>query len=95
MKKIILLLLAMFSSIAIVNAEDYYINENDVVLTKKEYDIISQIYWEGYQDIMTNEDYQYLIDNDIFNSSIEISENFDNAISTYSNIYTTASKKFK
>lgn len=34
MKKIILFLLAMFSSIAIVNAEDYYINENDVVLTK-------------------------------------------------------------
>lgn len=44
---------------------------------------------------MTTEDYQYLIDNDVFNSSIEISEKLDNAISTYSNIYTTASKRIQ
>lgn len=95
MKKILLFLLAMFSSMVIVNAEDYYINENNVVLTKNEYDIISQIYWEGYQDIMTNENYQYLVDNEVFNSNIEISEKLDNVISTYSTVHETANKKIK
>lgn len=95
MKKIFLILLVILFSTETVNAEQYYTNEQNVILTKEEYDIISQIYWEGYQEVMTNEDYQYLVINDVFNSSIEIVEKLDNPISIYSTIHQTTSKIIK
>lgn len=95
MKKIVLFLLVMFSCLQVVNAENYYINENGIGLTKREYDIISQIYWEGYQDIMTVKDYQYLINKDFFTSNIEIIEGIDYEISPYSTAHSTANKMIK
>ncbi len=59
MKKIIVALI-LFASIFVikVNAEEvYYTNQNEVSFTKEEYDFFSEFFYEGYQDIVTKEEY--------------------------------------
>lgn len=69
--KFILILLIMLSitySFTVVSAEEnnvYFTNENGVSLTKEEYDFLTKMYWDGYQKIMTQEEYRNFNDNDI------------------------------
>lgn len=71
------LLFLILSSIMIVPTfvlakEDvYYTNKNGVNLTQKEYDFISNMYWEGYQEFLTQEMYNDLKSDDIFSQPIE------------------------
>lgn len=51
--------------------EKYYTNENGVSLTKKEYDFISEMYYEGFQKYVTKELYDDLKSDDIFSQPIE------------------------
>lgn len=56
----------------VVNASEiYYINSNDVSLSQEEYDILSQFYWEGYQKIMTKEDYKEFLDLELIKNGVE------------------------
>lgn len=61
MKKILLLLIISFIGVLNVNASNniYYTNENGVEFTKEQYDFFSSIYYDGYQNIMTEEDFNY------------------------------------
>lgn len=49
----------------------YYKNENGVNLTTEEYNFLSQLYWDGYQKLITVEEYQNLKSLNIFQNEIE------------------------
>lgn len=56
MKKICIIIILASLFIGNVNAQEfYYENNNGVILTKQEYDKISEFFWEGYQNNLTNE----------------------------------------
>ena len=53
----IVLVSLLFIGIISVKAESYYyINDNGVTFTKNEYDFITEMYYDGYQAYMTEED---------------------------------------
>ncbi len=55
-----------------VNAkENFYQNNKEVILTKEEYEFISELYWNGYQDYLTMEEYLDLKNRDLFNQKVE------------------------
>ena len=65
MKKI-LGLLAIIMSVVFVNnvyAEVYYTNANGVVFDQNQYNYISELYWDGYQNYMTQNDFNMLYNN--------------------------------
>lgn len=66
----IILVIAMFSKS--VNAQEiYYQNDLGVTLSKQEYEYISNMYWEGYQEYLTLDDYNEFKNNDLFNKPVE------------------------
>ena len=67
-----LLCLSFFSSFTLVSAKEiYFTNDNGVSLTKEEYDFLTKMYWDGYQKIMTKEEYQKFDDNNIMDREYE------------------------
>ena len=87
---IVILLFGIFN----VNAKEiYYSNVNNVELTKEEYDFLSKMYWDGYQAIMTKEDYNYFVQSNMINGV------FDSKIYNYNLArgvsHTTSSKNLK
>lgn len=52
----LLILCFMFIGISKVSASTYYTNTNGVNFTKEEYNYISELYHDGYQSVMTQED---------------------------------------
>lgn len=60
MKKILKLLIVFTSIIAIqANAKEdaYYTNKNNVNFTKEQYEFFSSIFYEGYQDLVTQQEF--------------------------------------
>ena len=51
--------------------EGYYVNGNGVVFTKLEYEFFSKMYWEGYQDFVTQNEYDVIKNLDLFNQELE------------------------
>ena len=73
MKKLIyvFLVISCFGFIINVSAKEvYYKNDNDVLLTKEEYEFISYMFWDGAQDLMTQEDYSKFIESNIINGEL-------------------------
>lgn len=73
MKKIILLGMFLFLILPIdISAQEveYYTNHYGVKFSKKEYEFISNFYFDGYQDYMTEKDYNQFIESDIINGVI-------------------------
>jgi hypothetical protein len=71
-----------------VNAETYYENDNGVKLTEEEYNFIAELYNEYYPSVITIEEYNRLVENDIFGHEIiHVSEepvcDVSNTSSTY------------
>ena len=63
MKKIVgvlILLVVIFSLNKNVYAEEsiYYTTTNGIELTEEEYHFLTEFYWDGYPDIMTEEQYE-------------------------------------
>lgn len=55
-----------------VNAQEiYYQNDLGVTLSKQEYEFISNMYWEGYQEYLTLDDYNEFKNMNLFNQSID------------------------
>ncbi len=73
-RKIIYLLLIigimMCINTTVYARENYYQNENGVILTKQEYDFISNMYWNGYQNYLTLDDYNYIASLNVFDKEI-------------------------
>lgn len=79
MKKICIIIILASLFIGNVNAQEfYYENNNGVILTKQEYDKISEFFWEGYQNNLTNEEFTFLKKNGLFENEIRNVELNDN-----------------
>lgn len=64
--------------------ETFYENMNGVTLTKEEYDFLSQMYWDGYQSLMTLDDYEEFKNSKVMNGQIEVKKlNYNNYIVPY------------
>ena len=76
MKKVLLscFLICMFIVMSNQNVkaqEFYYQNEFGVELTEQEYNFYTEMYWDGYQNYVTKEDYNNLLSINIFDKDIE------------------------
>ncbi len=81
-KLFLILLMGIFSFNVKVNAgEIFYQNENGVILTENEYNFFSEMYWKGYQEFLTQEDFIELKKLNIFEQQIEKKEWLDAPIS--------------
>ena len=75
------------------NIKDYFINRNNVVFSKDEYDFLSDFYWDGIQELMTESDYNDFIDSNIMNGKLKIE--VLNPILLHSSSISTAKKTLK
>lgn len=93
-KKIIFLLLLIIPFMSVKAEEFNFTNENNVSLTQEEYNFIINMFYDGYQNIITETDYNNIFeDHEIVKASIEKNEieNYDFIRATY---HETQSKKF-
>ncbi len=54
-----------------VSAKSYYENELGVKLTQAEYEFFSELYWNGYQNYLSVEEYEQIRDMNLFYLPIE------------------------
>lgn len=94
---VIVFVIALFSDKVMALGEDniYYTNSYEVNFTKEEYDFVSKFYFDGYQKYMTQDDYKYMMDNDMMNGKIEIKEFTDENVSRAETSYATGAKKLQ
>ena len=74
MKKVLFMLVLIISGVLSHNVYDenvFYVNENGVEFSTKEYNKISDFYWDGYQKYMTMYDYKNLEKYNFFENNIE------------------------
>ena len=71
MKKALLITFGVLFSLSLVNAETYYTNDKNVEFSKDEYDFISNMYYEGYQNYMNQSDLDKIRELDLVNQPIE------------------------
>ena len=64
------LLLSLFIFIPSVKAESYYSNNNGVELTEKQYNYISELFYDGYQDTMTIDEVEKMERLNLFNNQL-------------------------
>lgn len=100
MKKKIFLLLLLFSffiSKPVEAKESYFTNKYNVSLSKSQYDFISELYWDGYQNYINLEEYNYLLNNNFFNNTIDSYEisDFNNKTIFLDTTHETKSKVLK
>lgn len=95
-----LICLSIMCSYSLVSAKEtsnsYFTNENGVSLTKEEYDFLTKMYWDGYQKMMTQDEYNKFVENDIINGEFNTKTVTveDNPL-TRGTSHTTASKSIK
>ena len=93
------LVLSLFVGIISVNAQDYYyINDNGVTFTKDQYDFITEMYYEGYQTYMTEDDMKFFNGIKMVPGAVESKEYVDTYHDGYQakgSTHETASKRLK
>lgn len=68
---VLLLVALMFGFNYNVSAKEvYYTTANGIELSYDEYNFISEFYWDGFQDIMTADTYNYLVEQNAFGHKI-------------------------
>ncbi len=98
MKKIIMIICIMSCFIVgNVNAKEqiYYTNSNGVTFTKEEYDFLNNIYFEGYINYMTKEDYNNFISSNIMSKKIKISTTDNQIVPFAEGSYSSPKKTVK
>lgn len=100
MKKIRIILLALFVFFILFKIDasaqqrnEIYINKNGIELTEKEYQFINQFYGANYFDNMTQEDYEWIMDLDINNKNVEIKTIYDHGIANRDNPFHSTNSK--
>lgn len=71
MKKVFFVMFICLFSFSFVKAESYYTNKSGVEFSKQEYDFITNMYYEGYQENITLESLERIRDLDLVNMPIE------------------------
>lgn len=83
-----------YSANALESDDIYFENENGVKFSKKEYDFVSEFYYDGYQEYMTAENYLRLKDLGVMDKEVKNVVYENNGIQTYTDvIHQSASKK--
>lgn len=103
MNKTFILIVALFVTLFSTNVsaldinEFYYTNSYGVSFTKEEYDFVSMFYFDGYQKVMNQEQYNYMIDNNLMGGDIQIKEfsDEDSLLSRANVSYATGAKKIQ
>ena len=95
---IVLFVTSLSVDVFALNDKDiYYTNDYYVSFTKEEYDFVSKFYFDGYQKLMNQEQYNYMIDNNLMEGEIKIQELADEDVllPRADTSYTTGTKKIK
>lgn len=72
MKRFLIALTVLFVVVGVeVKADSFYVNPNGIELTESQYNFISELYHDGYQEVLTQEEYDDLVEYNIFNQPIE------------------------
>jgi len=71
---IFILFIFMFSYSSVVSANNNYISKNGINFSSKEYEYISNLYWEGFQEYLTVNDYKMMQELNLFNQDIKSKE---------------------
>ena len=100
MKKFYNLILVFFLCLTIglinVKAQEYnYTNDNGVSFTKEEYDFFSEMYYEGYQDLMTTEERKKFNDKELKIEKIKKVVYDESTIKNTGNYHETQAKKLQ
>lgn len=88
----------MYSNCSLLNvsAQEYYFkNNNGILFSKEEYDFLSKMYWNGYQDNMTKEDYIDFKESNIMNGEFKSKTITTNNNQTKGTTHSTANKTLK
>ena len=96
--QIFVLLFSIFILNPNVNAKEniYYKNKNNVIFSEKEYDFITELFYEGYQNIISSKDYDNIFEYNSLNGIIETKiYNEKNTITSYGTSHSTGSKTIK
>ncbi|MBR1413074.1 MAG: hypothetical protein IJ574_00185 [Bacilli bacterium] len=96
MKKKSLVLAAAICTIAfptISKADEcFYTNTNNVCFSEEQYDFVTNMYYEGYQDIMNQADIDFF-DDSVFDSRVEKETYYEYLDGTMGTTHSTANKK--
>lgn len=91
-----LLLCSSFNLIEVSAKSNYYINENGVEFSKAEYDFLTKMYWDGYQEIMTQNDYNDFKESNIINGKFNSKTiTYNDSVITRGTTHSTANKTLK
>lgn len=95
MKKILIFMIAVSFSILNVHAASdyYYINDKGVKFTEEQYNYFSKVYYEGYQEYMNQDDFNYF-DVEAMDSSL-VEEIYLNNINNRATSITDNNKSLK
>lgn len=64
--------LLLFIAVLNVNADEIvYTNDNNVSMTQDQYDYFGEVFWDGYQQYVTVDQFNHALDNGLFDSEIE------------------------
>ena len=89
MKKLVFLLVGIIVSLNVINVnadEIFYTNANGVSMTEAQYDFFGEFYWDGYQEYVTEAQFNKFLTRGYFNSTIEKVE-YDEELIASSNIH--------
>lgn len=92
MKKVLMFVSCMICSLFIINVnaeEIYYTNDNGVSFTKEQYNYYTEMAWDGYQQYVTQNEFNQLVELDLFNRPIEKKTIVDTPIFKFTNKYST------
>lgn len=70
----VLLICFIFDTNNVYASEIFYKNKNDVILTEEEYNFLTKMYWDGYQSLMTLDDYEEFQNSKVMDGQIEVKE---------------------
>lgn len=98
MKKIIFIMFLMLftKSITVDATTYYYTNSKGVNFTQEQYQFVTEMFWDGYQEVMTFEDYEEIFNDDISNTTVVSKKYVEyNSINSRGTQHTTPYKTLK
>ena len=89
----LLLFIFFISSNKVFASDVYFVNDNNVSFSKEEYDFLTNLYWDGCQNLFTVSDYSRFISSELMKGKLSVKLN--NAIMPLGAYHETNAKVFK
>lgn len=95
--KLFVILFGLFFMVNVRADEVYYTNKNGVAMTKQQYDFFTEMYWEGYQDFVTDDIYNKYLSGGYYNGEVVtvVSESDETATSQRGTFHETSAKRLQ